>query len=83
MKEHDQARPEQLGVTFLDAEGSCVSLILVQGEKYEELDRTAHCESALGWAVPPALGGGDRAAPHSLLLVPLILTSILPVTCRG
>ena len=70
------------GMTFLDAEGSRFSLVLVRGEKHEKLDRSAHCESAWVWAVPPALGGGDRAAPQTLFFVPLILPFILPVTCR-
>lgn len=69
-------------MTFLDAEGSCFSLVLMQGKKHEGLDCAAHCEPAPDWADPPALDGGDRAAPHSLLFVPLILPSILPVTCR-
>lgn len=81
VKEHDQALPEQLGVTFLDAEAS--PFILVQGKKHKELGCAAPVNQHLGWAVPPALGGGDRTTPQSLLLVPLLLPSILPVTCRS
>lgn len=66
----------------MDAEVSHFSLVLVQGKKCEGLDCAAHHESALGWAVPPVLDRGDRAFPHSFLFVPLILPSILPVTCR-
>lgn len=46
-------------MTFLDAEGSCFSLILVQEENHEGLDHAANCQPWAGQSLLPWMEGAE------------------------